>query len=108
MDYRWIDVSTCEQEKYYLYTKSSIKIDAMVFKVSTGGRGFTAFGRTFYSISGLATKGTAMRNCEKLIRSELRSLLEELTPEEESIQVDNEENPYLSTVEKLKAMFKKM
>lgn len=104
MYYQWIDVSTCEQEKYCLYTKSNIKIDAMVFKDSMGGWGFTAFGRTFYPISELVTKGKAMQNCEKLIRLELRSLLEELTPEENP-QIDNEENPYLSTIEKLKHMF---
>lgn len=104
MDYHWVDISTLEQERYLLRTKSVINPDATVFKDEKGNWGFTAFGRTFLSNSRYVTKYRAMQNCEKLIRSELKSLLDELTPTE-NISIDDEENPYLSTVEKLKSMF---
>lgn len=104
MNYRWIDISTCGQERYLLRTKSVISPDATVFKDEKGNWGFTAFGRTFLSSSRYVTKYKAMQNCEKLIRSELKSLLDELTPTE-NVSIDDEENPYLSTIEKLKAMF---
>lgn len=104
MDYHWVDISTCGQERYLLRTKSVISPDATVFKDEKGNWGFTAFGRTFLSSSRHVTKYRAMQNCEKLIRSELKSLLDELTPTE-NISIDDEENPYLSTVEKLKSMF---
>lgn len=104
MDYHWVDISTCEQERYLLRTKSVISPDATVFKDEKGNWGFTAFGRTFLSSSRHVTKYRAMQNCEKLIRSELKSLLDELTPTE-NIPIDDEENPYLSTIEKLKSMF---
>lgn len=104
MDYHWADISTLEQERYFLRTKSVINPDTTVFKDEKGNWGFTAFGRTFLSNSRYVTKYRAMQNCEKLIRSELKSLLDELTPTE-NISIDDEENPYLSTVEKLKSMF---
>lgn len=104
MNYRWIDISTCGQERYLLRTKSVISPDATVFKDEKGNWGFTAFGRTFLSSSRYVTKYKAMQNCEKLIRSELKSLLDELTPTE-NVSIDDEENPYLSTIEKLKSMF---
>lgn len=104
MDCHWIDVSTMREEKYCLYTKSNIGINAIVFKDDKGNWGFTVFDRTFLSSSGRVTKYKAMQNCEKLIRSELKSLLDELTPTEND-SIDNEENPYLSTIEKLKHMF---
>lgn len=104
MDYHWADISTLEQERYLLRTKSVISPDATVFKDEKGNWGFTAFGRTFLSSSRHVTKYRAMQNCEKLIRSELKSLLDELTPTE-NIPIDDEENPYLSTIEKLKSMF---
>lgn len=104
MDYHWVDISTCGQERYLLRTKSVISPDATVFKDEKGNWGFTAFGRTFLSSSRHVTKYRAMQNCEKLIRSELKSLLGELTPTE-NVSIDDEENPYLSTIEKLKSMF---
>lgn len=104
MDYHWADISTLEQERYLLCTKSVIDPGATVFKDEKGNWGFTAFGRTFLSSSRYVTKYRAMQNCEKLIRSELKSLLNELTPTE-NISIDNEDNPYLSTIEKLKSMF---
>ena len=104
MDYHWADISTLEQERYLLCTKSVIDPGATVFKDEKGNWGFTAFGRTFLSSSRYVTKYRAMQNCEKLIRSELKSLLNELTPTE-NISIDNEENPYLSTIEKLKSMY---
>ena len=104
MDYHWADISTCEQERYLLCTKSVIDPGGTVFKDDKGNWGFTAFGRTFLSSSRYVTKYRAMQNCEKLIRSELKSLLDELTPTE-NVSIDDEENPYLSTIEKLKSMF---
>ncbi len=104
MDYHWVDISTCGQERYLLRTKSVISPDATVFKDEKGNWGFTAFGRTFLSSSRHVTKYRAMQNCEKLIRSELKSLLDELTPTE-NVSIDDEENPYLSTIEKLKSIF---
>lgn len=104
MDYHWADISTFEQERYLLCTKSVIDPGATVFKDDKGNWGFTAFGRTFLSSSRYVTKYRAMQNCEKLIRSELKSLLDELTPTE-NVSIDDEENPYLSTIEKLKSMF---
>lgn len=104
MDYHWADISTCEQERYLLCTKSVIDPGGTVFKDEKGNWGFTAFGRTFLSSSRYVTKYRAMQNCEKLIHSELKSLLDELTPME-NVSIDNEENPYLSTIEKLKSMF---
>ena len=79
-------------------------LEGTQFKDEKGNWGFTAFGRTFLSSSRYVTKYRAMQNCEKLIRSELKSLLNELTPTE-NISIDDEENPYLSTIEKLKSMF---
>ena len=104
MDYHWVDISTCGQERYLLRTKSVISPDATIFKDEKGNWGFTAFGRTFLSSSRHVTKYRAMQNCEKLIRSELKSLLDELTPTE-NVSIDDEENPYLSTIEKLKSIF---
>lgn len=69
MDYHWVDISTCGQERYLLRTKSVISPDATVFKDEKGNWGFTAFGRTFLSSSRHVTKYRAMQNCEKLIRS---------------------------------------
>lgn len=104
MDYHWADISTCEQERYLLCTKSVIDPGGTVFKDDKGNWGFTAFGRTFMSSSRYVTKYRAMQNCEKLVRSELKSLLDELTPTE-NVSIDDEENPYLSSIEKLKSIF---
>ena len=51
MDYHWADISTLEQERYLLCTKSVIDPGATVFKDDKGNWGFTAFGRTFLSSS---------------------------------------------------------
>lgn len=104
MDYHWADISTCEQERYLLCTKSVIDPGGTVFKDDKGNWGFTAFDRTFMSSSRYVTKYRAMQNCEKLVRSELKSLLDELTPTE-NVSIDDEENPYLSSIEKLKSIF---
>lgn len=98
---RYIDTRTRKVSP--LYEKRN-RPGPTVFKDDKGNWGFTAFGRTFLSSSRYVTKYRAMQNCEKLIRSELKSLLDELTPTE-NVSIDDEENPYLSTIEKLKSMF---